>query len=119
MKERNHGKILFFSSPGPYLEPCYEAITGAYRSFVYSFISGLRKELNETEIQITDLLPFLNDLIHFEKIDFIRSPEKFSVEIFNALMSGKKHIIEPHLTHKFENFFKNTLFDYPSKFFLN
>ncbi len=111
MYERNHGKIFFPASLGPCHGAPFEAVTGATRSFVLSFMTGLRTELKETRITLTTLLPSLEQHFSFNSHKNFHDPVWLASECFEAIMSSRQSVFEGNLTHKMENFFRHSLFD--------
>ncbi len=119
MKERGHGKIFFSSSTGNCHEAPFEGLAGPTRAFISSLLSTLRKELKESSITLTGVLPCLEKKYDLSKYSFLEKEEEFAKECFYAIMSGKECVINPSRSEKIEYFFKHTLLDDSMKFFLH
>jgi short-subunit dehydrogenase len=103
MVERGTGRVLFTSSiaataPGP-----YHATYAASKAFLYSFAEAIRYELRDTGVTVTSLMPGPTDTDFFERagmedtrigaMENKDDPAEVAREGFEALMSGRSHVI--------------------------
>lgn len=102
MINNGSGRIMITSSvaataPGP-----YEATYAASKAFGHSFAEGIREELKKTGITVTSLMPGPTDTDFFRRADMLdtalgRGPKDDPAEVakdgFEALMSGKPHVV--------------------------
>ncbi len=112
MAVRNEGRVLYTSSiaadaPGP-----YEAIYAASKAFVQSFAEAVRNELKDTGITITSLQPGPTDTKFFERAGMEDTkvgagkkddPAEVAKEGFDALMSGKDHVVAGAMKNKMQS----------------
>jgi uncharacterized protein len=111
MVQAHDGRILFTSSiaataPGP-----YETVYAASKAFLYSFAEGLRGEMRDSQsnVVITALLPGPTDTDFFERAGMEHTkvgrmekddPADVAKEGFEALMSGKDHVVAGSVRNK-------------------
>jgi short-subunit dehydrogenase len=109
MVARGSGRVLFTSSiaatqPGP-----FEAVYAASKAFLYSFAESLREELKDTGVTVTALLPGPTDTEFFERADMEDTkigagkkddPADVARDGFEALMSGKDHVVAGSIKNK-------------------
>jgi short-subunit dehydrogenase len=102
MVARGQGRVLFTSSiaatqPGP-----YEAVYAASKAFLLSFAEALRTELKDAGVTVTALMPGPTDTEFFERAGLEDTklgqstkddPADVAREGFEALMSGKDHVV--------------------------
>lgn len=103
MITRNEGKILNLASVVSKTPAPEFSIYAASKAFVLSFSEALAKELEETNVTITALLPGRTDTDFFFKADMenskeyqehhLASPEKVARDGYDALMSGESRVI--------------------------
>lgn len=103
MVARNEGKILNLASVVSKTPAPEFSIYAASKAFVLSFSEALAKELEETNLTITALLPGRTDTDFFFKADMENSkeyqehsladPEKVARDGYEALMSGESRVI--------------------------
>jgi short-subunit dehydrogenase len=103
MKKRGKGKILNLASVVSKTPAPEFSVYAASKAFVLSFSEALAKELKDTEITVTALLPGRTDTDFFYKADMVDSkeyqdhkladPEKVARDGYEALMSGESRII--------------------------
>jgi uncharacterized protein len=113
MIRRNEGKLLFTSSiagemPGPYY-----AVYAASKAFIQSFAEALYYEMKDTKrnITVTSLQPGATDTEFFERADLEDTmvgegskddPAKVAQQAYDALMSGKDHVVAGSLLNKLQ-----------------
>ena len=99
---RNEGRILITSSIAAEMPGPYYAVYAASKSFVQSFTEAIREELKDTEIVITALQPGPTDTNFFARADMLDTkagkdkkddPKEVAQDGFDALMSGKDHVV--------------------------
>jgi short-subunit dehydrogenase len=109
MVARGSGRVLFTSSiaatqPGP-----FEAVYNASKAFLFSFAEALRTELKDTGVTVSALLPGPTETEFFERagIEDTRlgqstkdDPAEVARDGFEALMSGKDHVVAGSLKNK-------------------
>jgi uncharacterized protein len=109
MVDRGQGRVLFTSSvaatqPGP-----FQAVYAASKAFLYSFAEALRDELKDTGVTVTALLPGPTDTEFFERAGMEDTkvatgakddPADVARDGFEALMSGKDHVVAGSLKNK-------------------
>lgn len=111
MVSRNEGKILITSSiagemPGPYY-----SVYAASKAFLQSFTEAIRYEMKDLKknITITALQPGATDTEFFERADMEDTPAgqskkddpaKVAEQGFEALMSGKDHVVAGSFKNK-------------------
>lgn len=105
MVGRNEGKILFTSSIAAQMPGPYYAVYAASKAFVESFAQAIRFELKDTgkNITVTALQPGPTDTEFFARADMEETkvghddskadPAKVAKDGFEALMSGKDHVV--------------------------
>ncbi|MBT1703767.1 SDR family oxidoreductase [Fulvivirgaceae bacterium PWU20] len=103
MVARNNGKILNLASVVSKTPAPEFSVYAASKAFVLSFSEALAKELAETNVTITALLPGRTDTDFFHKADLTDSkeyqehkladPAEVAKDGYQALMSGKSRII--------------------------
>lgn len=104
MVDRNEGKILFTSSIAAQMPGPYYAVYAASKAFVESFAQAIRFELKDTgrNITVTALQPGPTDTEFFARADMEDTkvgyddkddPAKVAKDGFEALMSGKDHVV--------------------------
>jgi short-subunit dehydrogenase len=112
MVARDGGRVLFTSSiaadaPGP-----FEAIYAASKAFVQSFAEAVRNELKDTGITITSLQPGPTETRFFERAGMEDTrvgaakkddPADVAKEGFDALMSGKDHVVAGSMKNKVQS----------------
>jgi uncharacterized protein len=113
MVDRDEGKILFTSSIAAQMPGPYYAVYAASKAFVESFSQAIRFEMKDTgkNITITALQPGATDTNFFQEADMENTkvgkddskddPAKVARDGYEALMSGKDHIVAGALKNKF------------------
>jgi short-subunit dehydrogenase len=112
MIDRGDGKVLFTSSvaatgPGP-----YQATYAASKAFLSSFAEALRQELKDTGVTVTTLMPGPTDTEFFDRagmqdtklgqMENKDDPAEVARQGFEALMSGKDHVVAGSLKNKIQ-----------------
>ncbi len=103
MVARNEGRILQVASLlGKYPTPLM-AVYAATKAFVISFTEGLIKELKETKVTVTALLPGAADTDFFHKAgaedsttyreEELSKPDSVAQDGFDALMRGESRVV--------------------------
>jgi len=67
MTERGHGRVLFTSSIASTMPAPYMAVYAASRSFVQSFGQAVRRELADTDVTVTVMMPGPTDTNFFRR----------------------------------------------------
>lgn len=102
MVSRGHGRILFTSSIAGTMPAPFEAVYGASKAFLTSFAQAIRNELKDTGVTITALMPGATETEFFERAGMQDTklgqskkddPAEVAREGFEALMSGKDHVV--------------------------
>lgn len=107
------GHILFTSSiaataPGPYF-----AIYAASKAFLLSFAEAIRYELKDSAVTITAMMPGTTDTNFFVRAGMVDtkantgskdSPAAVAKEGYEALMSGKDHVITGSFKNLMQSF---------------
>jgi short-subunit dehydrogenase len=111
MVERNSGRILQLASSLAKAPTPYMAVYAASKSFVLSFSEALAKELEETEVTVTALLPGATDTDFFHKAKAentvvyretsLYDPADVAKAGYDALMNGEG-TVSPGAKNKFE-----------------
>jgi uncharacterized protein len=115
MKSRGQGRILFNSSITSQMPSPFEAVYEGSKSFINSFAESLRKELKDSRISITVLMPGATDtnFIHRARIDDSNDghemknyydPAKVAEQGFEALMNGKERVFSESLLTKLQGY---------------
>jgi len=101
MLARNHGRILHVASMlGKYPAP-YMTVSAAAKAFVISFTEGLARELKDSNVTITALVPGPSDLIHMPGAkgtatypeENLSTPQEVAEHGYKAIMSGENKIV--------------------------
>ncbi|HEX4770739.1 MAG TPA: SDR family NAD(P)-dependent oxidoreductase [Bryobacteraceae bacterium] len=111
MVAQGRGRVLITSSIAGTMPTPYEAVYGATKAFDRSLSQSLREELKDTGVTVTTLMPGATETNFFhragaddtklgagEKDD----PAEVAKEGFEALMSGKDHVVAGSLKNKFQ-----------------
>lgn len=102
MVARGEGRILFTASVASTMPGPFEAVYAASKAFVYSFAQAIRGELKETGVSVTALLPGPTETNFFHRAgmddtkvgaDKKDDPAEVAKDGFEALMSGKDHVV--------------------------
>lgn len=114
MVKRNEGKILFTSSIAAEMPGPYYSVYAASKAFVQSFAEALRYEMEDTKknITITSLQPGATETEFFERAGMEDTkvgesekddPAKVAEQGYEALMSGKDHVLAGSFKNKIES----------------
>lgn len=120
MVERNSGKILQVSSSLSKAPTPYMAVYAASKSFVLSFSEALVKELEDTDVTVTALLPGATDTDFFHKAKAentityketeLYDPAEVAKGGYEALMDGDA-TVQPGFKNKAQNVLSTILPD--------
>ncbi|MBV8431035.1 MAG: SDR family NAD(P)-dependent oxidoreductase [Solirubrobacterales bacterium] len=86
MVDQGEGRILFTSSTASTMPGSGQAVHDASKSFVQTFARALRKELKDTGVTVTLLVPGPTDTEFLERAGLARDG-------FEALMSGDERVV--------------------------
>ncbi len=109
MVKVGHGRILFTSSLAAETAAPYMAVYAASKAFLQSFAMAIRHEVKDRGIVVTALQPGATDTEFFERADMLDTkvgagekddPAEVAQQGFDALMSGKDHVIAGSLMNK-------------------
>jgi short-subunit dehydrogenase len=113
MREQGEGRMLFTSSISA-TTPCpYEAVYGASKAFVQSFAESLGKELRDTGVTVTTLLPGPTDTNFFHRAGMDEtkvgtemkqqnSPAVVARQGIEAALKGESSVVGGNLLTKLE-----------------
>jgi len=112
MVARGAGRILFTSSIAASMPGPYQVTYNASKSFVQSLALGLRKELEDTGVTVTTLMPGPTDTEFFARADMLDTkigamedkddPADVAREGFEALMAGEERAVSASLMTKLQ-----------------
>jgi uncharacterized protein len=111
MAARRAGRILFTSSIASTMPGTYQAVYNASKSFVQSFALALRKELEETGVTVTSLMPGPTDTEFFDRADMLDTkvgagdkddPADVARDGFEALMAGDERVVSASMKTKLQ-----------------
>jgi short-subunit dehydrogenase len=102
MVARDQGRILFTSSIASTTPGAFQAVYNASKSFVQSFALALRRELENTNVTVTSLMPGPTETEFFKRADMLDTkvgasdkddPADVARDGFEALMAGKERVV--------------------------
>lgn len=102
MVARGKGRVLFTSSVVATMPTPFEAVYGASKAFVHSFAEALRKELKDTGVTVTVLMPGPTETNFFHRTGMDDTkvgagkkddPSEVARRGFEALMAGEDHVV--------------------------
>ncbi|MBC6436391.1 SDR family NAD(P)-dependent oxidoreductase [Nostoc sp. HG1] len=102
MVDRGSGKVLFTSSIAALMPGPFEAVYAASKAFLHSFSEAIRKELKDTGVTVTALMPGPTDTNFFHRADMDDTkagaskkddPVEVAKQGFEALMAGKDDVV--------------------------
>ncbi len=111
MAARGAGRILFTSSIASTMPGTYQAVYNASKSFVQSFALALRKELEDTGVTVTSLMPGPTDTEFFDRADMGDTkvgagekddPADVARDGFEALMNGDERVVSASMKTKLQ-----------------
>jgi uncharacterized protein len=111
MAARRSGRILFTSSIASTMPGTYQAVYNASKSFVQSFALALRKELEDTGVTVTSLMPGPTDTEFFDRADMGDTkvgagdkddPADVARDGFEALMNGDERVVSASMKTKLQ-----------------
>ncbi len=103
MVDAGHGRILYTSSVAAEMPGPYYAVYAASKAFIQSFSEAIREEVKDTGVTVTALQPGPTETNFFARADMEdtkagESKKATAEEVaqvgFDALMSGKDHVVE-------------------------
>jgi short-subunit dehydrogenase len=109
MVRRGEGRILFTSSIASTMPGTFQAAYNASKSFVQSFALAIRRELKDTGVTVTSLMPGPTETEFFERAHMqdtrVGSSEKddpaeVASQGFDALMKGKERVVAGSLANR-------------------
>jgi short-subunit dehydrogenase len=109
MVAQKHGKVLFTSSIAAMMAGSYEAVYNGSKAFIQSFAQAIREELKDSGVTVTALQPGPTDTNFFDRAGFKDTrvsdmkkddPADVAQEGFDALMTGKDHVISGSFMNK-------------------
>lgn len=109
MANRDEGKVLFTSSVASMMPGSHQTVYNASKSFIQSFVEGLRDELRDTGITITSLMPGITDTNFFNRAGMLDSiagkgpkedPARVAKQGFDALMNDDQKVIGGSIVSK-------------------
>jgi uncharacterized protein len=109
MVRRGEGRILLTSSIASTMPGTFQAVYNASKSFVQSFAMAIRRELKNTGVTVTALMPGPTETEFFERAHMedtrVGSAEKddpaeVARQGFDALMKGKERVVAGSLANK-------------------
>lgn len=111
MAGRGSGRVLITASIAGTMPTPYQAVYGATKAFLRSFSQSLREELKDTGVTVTALMPGATETEFFHRAGAddtkLGTSEKDSAadvakDGFEALMSGKDHVVAGSFKNKLE-----------------
>jgi uncharacterized protein len=111
MVARGRGRLLFSSSIAATMPGPYQAVYNASKSFVQSLALALRKELEDTGVTVTSLMPGPTDTEFFERAGMEDTrlgsgpkddPEDVARQGFEAMMAGEERVVAAGLKTKLQ-----------------
>ncbi|MEH1833632.1 MAG: SDR family NAD(P)-dependent oxidoreductase [Nostoc sp.] len=111
MVDRKKGRILFTSSIVSQMPSPFQAVYAASKAFVHSFSEAIRKELKDTGVTVTALMPGATETNFFHRAgldntkvgsDKKDDPALVAKQGFEALMAGKDSVLAESLKTKIQ-----------------
>lgn len=102
MRARGEGKILITGSIAGLMPGTYQAVYNATKAYLDNFSYALRKELEDTGVTVTVLMPGPTETDFFERADMLDTkvgqqkkddPADVAKSGFNAMMSGQSDVV--------------------------
>jgi short-subunit dehydrogenase len=110
MIEHGEGRILFTSSIASTMPGTYQAVYNASKSFVQSFALALRRELKDTGVTVTSLMPGPTQTEFFERAQMKDTrvgasssnddPARVARQGFEAVIKGSERVVAGSATNK-------------------
>jgi short-subunit dehydrogenase len=110
MIRRGEGRVLFTSSIASTMPGTFQAVYNASKSFVQSFALALRRELKDTGVTVTSLMPGPTETEFFDRAHMKDTrvgassskddPAEVAQQGFDALMKGKERVVAGSLANK-------------------
>jgi short-subunit dehydrogenase len=102
MVRRGSGRVLFTSSIAATMPGTLNSVYNASKAFIQSFSQAIRKELEDSGVTVTALMPGPTETEFFRRSDMEDTkvgrsekddPAEVAHEGFEAMMAGKDHVI--------------------------
>jgi short-subunit dehydrogenase len=109
MVQRGEGRVLFTSSIASTMPGTFQAVYNASKSFVQSFALAIRRELKDTGVTVTSLMPGPTETEFFERAHMQDTrvgsadkddPAEVARQGFDALMKGKERVVAGSLANR-------------------
>jgi short-subunit dehydrogenase len=110
MVRRGQGRILLTSSIASTMPGTFQAVYNASKSFVQSFALAIRRELKDTGVTVTSLMPGPTETEFFDRAHMKDTrvgassskddPGEVAQQGFDALMKGKERVVAGSLANK-------------------
>lgn len=109
MVQRGQGRVLFTSSIAATMPGTFNAVYNASKAFIQSFAQAVRNELKDTGVTITALMPGATETNFFHRAGMDDTkvgmaekddPADVAKTGFEALMSGKDHVVAGSFKNK-------------------
>jgi short-subunit dehydrogenase len=110
MIRRGQGRILLTSSIASTMPGTFQAVYNASKSFVQSFALAIRRELKDTGVTVTSLMPGPTETEFFDRAHMKDTrvgassskddPAEVAQQGFDALMKGKERVVAGSLANK-------------------
>jgi len=110
MVRRGEGRILLTSSIASTIPGTFQAVYNASKSFVQSFALAIRRELKDTGVTVTSLMPGPTETEFFDRAHMKDTrvgassskddPAEVAQQGFDALMKGKERVVAGSLANK-------------------
>lgn len=109
MVQRGQGRVLFTSSIAATMPGTFNAVYNASKAFIQSFAQAVRNELKDTGVTITALMPGATETNFFHRAGMDDTkvgmaekddPADVAKTGFEALMSGKDHLVAGSFKNK-------------------
>jgi len=110
MVRRGQGRILLTSSIASTMPGTFQAVYNASKSFVQSFALAIRRELKDTGVTVTSLMPGPTETEFFDRAHMKHTrvgassskddPAEVAQHGFDALMKGKERVVAGSLANK-------------------
>jgi short-subunit dehydrogenase len=109
MVQRGQGRVLFTSSIAATMPGTFNAVYNASKAFIQSFAQAVRNELKDTGVTITALMPGATETNFFHRAGMDDTkvgmaekddPADVAKTGFEAIMSGKDHVVAGSFKNK-------------------
>lgn len=102
MRRRNSGRILITGSVAGFTAGSFQAVYNGSKAFLDSFSFALRKELRDSKITVTCLMPGATETEFFQRADMMDTkvgteqkddPADVARAGFDAMMNGESDVV--------------------------